>query len=178
MVDDASKTADVNTPPKLAPPSSPPQKPKKSGVPVGLGIVLGVLLVIAGTFASLFPDEGPDGIWEARLGKLFLVCGAALTLGGLFVFLAERKQKHPTEVVREVNPRTPKWAYVFAGVCCLVGLLGGFIGGLCGFGGAGMCIAFSRNQALSAPRRIYACILTAGFSWVVYFALVDVFYPH
>ena len=50
---------------------------------------------------------------------------------------------------------------------------GGRGGGGGGFGGAAMCVGFSRNQTLSVPRRIYACILTVGFSWMVAIAVAS-----
>jgi hypothetical protein len=161
-------------PPPLPSPQSQTPRPKKSGgVPVGLGIVLGILMVIGGTCLNLFPDDGKDQAMEITLGKILLVCGAALVVGGIFVLVAEKKQRHPAEVVSPDKIITPKWAYVFAGACIILGILGGFIGALVGFGGAAMCVGFSRNQTLSVPRRIYACILTVGFSWMVAIAVAS-----
>jgi hypothetical protein len=145
-------------------------RPPKASVPVGLGTFLGVLMLIAGVALTFFPDSGDDARWESLLGKGLLVCGATLAFGGVYVFVAERKPRHPAEAVHPEGVRTPKWAYIFAGACLLVAILGGFIGALCGLTGSGMCIAFSRNRAFSVQRRIYACILTVGFSWMAYFA--------
>ena len=77
-----------------------------------------------------------------------------------------------SEAIQQPINSTPRWAYVFAGACVLL-LIGGFVGAMCGFVGAGMCVAFSRNHLISIPRRIYACILTVGFAWVVYFVLAS-----
>jgi tetrahydromethanopterin S-methyltransferase subunit D len=145
-------------------------------VPVGLGTLLGALLLLYGTVLILCVDPDSADKPMILVGKILLPCGVTLLAGGLFVFVAEKRQRPPTEMAPSGKFSTPKWAYAFAGVCIVVGILGGFIGGICGFGGAAICVGFSRNQAISVPRRIYACILTVGFTWVVYFAVASQFF--
>ena len=170
----------------LRPPLPAPQ-PNKIEVPVAVGILLGVVLL--GLRFVLQEDLRQAPIAEF-FGKAMLIYGATLIGGGLFVFLAEIVEEHMPPRAQNTDQgdlgkrRTPKWAYVLAGLCCVGCMLGGLLGlNFAGFSGrfsagaivgaicgpcsvfpASACVLISRNLAVSVPRRIYGCILIAGFS--------------
>jgi hypothetical protein len=136
------------------------------------------------------PDD-PADLLEQKLAIVGLLsAGLLLFGGGVFVLVAERKARKkvsaPPEPKNLEKEHSPKWPYIIAGCCwlgCFVAALvglnlgqqpgaffarGAMVGAIVGPGGlipASICLTISRSKSLSVPRRIYASVLFAGFSF-------------
>jgi uncharacterized membrane protein YczE len=181
-MNDHINTSNANGPEPLPNRSTTQQKPR---VPVGLGTILGLLLFAVG-IGMCFTDlsDEPNALTVRLIGVLVTMVGATLAGGGVYVFLAERRGRIATPSLTPEKMKTAKWAYVFAAITFAGVFIGSALGQeFAGYGGrffpgymvgaiagpigliaAGTCVGVSRNMALSVPRRIYACILIAGFS--------------
>lgn len=62
----------------------------------------------------------------------------------------------------------PGWAWVFIGVCALLLLAGGAIGGAIGAGGALWCAAQARDGAQPVGARVLRCVATTLSAWLIY----------
>jgi len=167
---------------KLAAPSV---KPSKPAVQVGLAAFAGVGILLTGIMVFSVKDPGARAAEiaiQTLVGKVLVIFGAMLVIGGIFVHFAERYAEKElstqTQNTGLEKPRTPKWAYVFVIISFLVVIVGGFIGALCGLACASSCLCLSRRRDVSLPRRIYGCSIAASMAWILYFVIVGIILSH
>jgi hypothetical protein len=188
--DTSRKDLDVSGPIDRLPPSP---KSKGTGVPVGSATVVAAaalaILPQGGSWDELL--KAPTSVLVALL--LVFFASAVLFVGGVYVLIAERRGAKgapaPSEPAGPI--KAPKWGNVLAGVCWVgffacgcqghawvqpsatplsiagVGFLAGALGGV----PASLCITISSSLDLSAPRRVYGCVLTITVSCLASAAL-------
>ena len=72
---------------------------------------------------------------------------------------------------------TPGWAYIFAGLCGIIPVvgLGGCVPVAVGFGGASMCLGLSRWRRVPALVRVLGCVTITGVAWIAFIMVLSVF---